>query len=273
MTCARRLCILFLLAATIAGVATAQSYRRRWVSPRSRDLTDPGDRNGVPRWSNEPGFEEDVFTFVRIEYGGSGQWSTDYPDSDLNLSFRLQELTTLKVDPDGRIMRLDAPELLKYPFVYIIEPGQMRLSQREVDGLRRYLSNGGFLMVDDFWGDWQYRNLAGQLKRVFPDKSLVELPLEHEIFHNVYDLDRKPQIPSIDHYLRGQTYEGGSDGRTPHYRGLFDDDGRMMAIVCHNTDLGDGWEREGVDEGFFDEYSQKYAYPMGINIVTYAMTH
>lgn len=237
----------------------------------------PVDRNGVPRWENEEGFKEDVFTFVRIEYssgyGQGGRWDTDYPDSDLNLSYRLQELTSLKVDPDGKIMRFDDPELLKYPFIYVIEPGRMDLSRSEVEGLRRYLDNGGFMMVDDFWGEWQWDNLERQVKRAFPDKELTELPLEHEIFHCVYDLKEKPQIPSINHYLSGQSYEGGPDGREVHYKGMFDKDGRMMMIVCHNTDLGDGWEREGVDQGYFKDYSEKWAYPMGINIVTYAMTH
>ena len=257
------------------GVASAQSWRYRRTY--GRDLSQQANRNGVPRWENAAEFEHDVFTFVRIDYtssgGWGGQWDTDYPDSDLNLSYRLQELTSLKVDPDGKILRLTDPELLNYPFAYIIEPGRMSLTQDEVEGLRRYLLAGGFLMVDDFWGDYQWSNFAGEMRRVFPDKTPVELPLEHEIFHCVYDLDRKPQIPSINHYLSGQTYEGGSDGRDVHYKALFDDDGRMMAIVCHNTDLGDGWEREGVDEGFFKAYSEKYAYPMGINIVTYAMTH
>ena len=271
-----RLLLLLLLVAVMADGVVAQQYR--WRRQRRTDTIDtaqPENRNGVPRWENDPAFAGDVFTFVRIQYGsgGWGQWRTDFPDSDLNLSYRLQELTSLKVDPDGKVVRLTDPELFDYPFVYLIEPGRMRLSESEVAGLRRYLSNGGFLMVDDFWGTYEYRNLAGELKRVFPDRDLQELPLEHEIFHCVYDLDRKPQIPSIDHYLRGQRYEGGEDGRVVHYKGLFDDDGRLMAIVCHNTDLGDGWEREGVDEGYFKEYSERYAYPMGINIVTYAMTH
>src|SRR5262249_5353245 len=111
-----------------------------------------------------------------------------------------------------------------------------------------------------------------QIKRVFPDREPVELPLEHEIFHCVYDLKMKPQIPSIVFYMQGQTYER-ADARVPHYRALFDDKGRMMAFICHNTDLGDGWEREGMREDYFREMSEKWAYPLGINIVTYAMTH
>ena len=261
-----------LLATAVASAQTWRRYNRRYRMPQDRDLTDVSQRGGVPRWENEQDFRHDVFTFARVQYTGR-KWATDFPDSDLNLSYRLQELTSLKVDPDGTIVRLDQPELLDYPFLYLIEPGDMRLRESEVVGLRRYLLNGGFLMVDDFWGDWEWQNFEAQMQRVFPDRPLLELPLEHPIFHCVYDLTQKPQIPSIHHYMSGRRYEGGFDGRTPHYRGLFDDDGRLMAIVCHNTDLGDGWEREGVDEGYFREYSQRWAYPMGINIVTYAMTH
>ena len=268
-----------LLLATIVTAVSAQSYRysRRSGRAYSRDVTRESERNGVPRWENDAEFASDVFTFVRIDYssggGWGGRWDTDYPDSDLNLSYRLQELTSLKVDPDGKIISLDDPDLLNYPFAYIIEPGRMSLSESEVSGLQHYLENGGFIMVDDFWGRSEWNNFEREMRRAFPDKTLVELPIEHEIFHCVYDLKQKPQIPSIDHYLSGRTHEGGSDGRDVHYKGLFDDDGRMMMVVCHNTDLGDGWEREGVDEGFFKTYSERWAYPMGINIITYAMTH
>lgn len=275
----RRIIAIALLVATVSGVASAQYWRQNRRRGYSRDVTNIADRNGVPRWENEEEFKNDVFTFVRIEYssgsgrgGGGGCW-TDYPDSDLNLSYRLQELTSMKVDPDGVVLPFTDPELLKYPFAYVIEPGRMDLSQPEVDGLRRYLNNGGFIMVDDFWGDWQWQNFESEMRYAFPDKEFVELPLEHELFHCVYDLKEKPQIPSINHYLNGERWEGGFDGRDVHYRAMFDEDGRMMMIVCHNTDLGDGWEREGVSEGYFKDYSEKWAYPMGINIVTYAMTH
>ena len=201
---------------------------------------------------------------------------TDFPDSDLNFSFRLQQLTSLKVDPNGRILRLTDPDLFQYPFIYMIEPGQISLSTDEAVALRRYLLNGGFLMVDDFWGEFEWSNFYTAIKQVFPDREPVELPLEHPIFHCVYDLKEKPQIPSVGVALngrsRGITWER-EDAKTPHYRAIFDDKNRMMAIICHNTDLGDGWEREGEDRWYFTEFSEKKAYPLGINIVFYAMTH
>ena len=102
----------------------------------------------------------------------------------------------------------------------------------------------------------------------------TELPVDHPIFRIVYRLNERPQVPSIHAWRGGNvTWERGYDTQDVHYQGIFDDKGRMMAIICHNTDLGDGWEREGEDPDYFREFSEKKSYPMGINIVTYAMTH
>jgi len=275
----RRLPILtLLLAVTVVGISLGQYGRRYGRRTSDIDLADPVDRNGVPLWELDTEFKRDTFTFARIQYtsfsdrGRYDKWQIDFPDSDLNFSFRLQQLTSLEVDPKGKIVRLTDPDLFDYPFIYLIEPGHMYLTEDEVLGLRHYLENGGFMMVDDFWGEREWYQFYTQLRRVFPDKEPVELPLEHEIFHCVYELKVKPQVPSIRHALSGLRTER-YDAQEAHYRALYDDDGRMMAIICHNTDLGDGWEREGEDPRYFEQYSEKYAYPMGINIVVYAMTH
>jgi len=267
----------------------------------------PENRAGVPSWTVDDKFKSDVFTFVRIEYdsfgrggrrgrgdfsgrgfqggggyggygGRGGSWATDWPDSDLNFSFRLQQLTALKVNPDPITLRLTDERIYDYPFLYMIEPGGLTFADEEVTALRRYLFNGGFMMVDDFWGDYQWQNFYEQIKRVFPDREPEELPLDHEIFHCVYRLKERPQVPSINQALYGRdqgiTWEDhGPGSREVHYKGIFDDKGRMMVIICHNTDLGDGWEREGEEQWYFNEFSVKKAYPMGINIITYAMTH
>ena len=256
------------------------------------------DRGMVPYWQPDKEFSEDVFTFARIRYasrygrggyGGGygrgygrrsrgGDWATDYPDSDLNFSYRLHQLTSMEVNPDGVVLELTDPELVNYPFIYIVEPGRLAFSQDEVDALREYLLNGGFLMVDDFWGDDEWFNFYYEIKRVFPDREPVELDLDHPIFDIVFDLKEKPQVPSINAAWAGRPYgvtwePRDSDTSTPHYRAIHDDHGRMMVIICYNTDLGDGWEREGEDEWYFHEFSEKKAYPLGINIVFYAMTH
>lgn len=265
--------ILLALVMLVVSVGLGQRYRRRTF-----DLSDPELRNGVPLWELDEAFRREAFTFVRIQYTsdsdyyGRGKWLTDYPDSDLNFAYRLQQLTSLDADPVGKVLRLTDPELFDYPWIYIIEPGDMFLTEPEVEGLRRYLEQGGFLMVDDFWGEDEWRVFYSQIKRVFPHREPEEVPLEHEIFHCVYDLNEKPQVPSINAALNGFSTER-ADAERANYRAIYDDKGRMMVFICHNTDLGDGWEREGENAWYFREFSEKRAYPLGINIVVYAMTH
>ena len=248
------------------------------------------DRNGVPDWELDAEFPEDVFTFVRIMYnarGGQwGKWRTDYPDSDLNMSFRLQQLTSLKVNPNPIVLELTDPRLFDYPFIYFCEPGGggfrgysdggLNFTPEEAHTFRQYLDNGGFAMFDDFWGENEWFEFYREIKKVFPDKEPEDIPLSHPIFNAVYELKEKPQIPAIGTALQGRgagiTWERW-DAQEVHYRGIFDDKGRLMVVICHNTDLGDGWEREGEDPWYFHEFSEKKAYPLGINIVFYAMTH
>jgi hypothetical protein len=164
-------------------VIAATAFAQR--GPFMRREFRPGmvDRGGVPEWKNDDRFKSDVFTFVRVEYssanGGNrrsgGGWRTDYPDSDLNFSYRLHELTSLETDPNGVILRLTDESLFDYPWLYLIEPGALFFSDAEVAALRRYLLNGGFLMVDDFWGDYEWQNFYEQIKReaASPQHSLV----------------------------------------------------------------------------------------------------
>jgi hypothetical protein len=286
MTKSKFLIIILLIVAFVgAGMVFARRYPGRRYSNRGyygRGRRDTFQRN-VPNWTPNREFSNDVFTFVRIRYTSSyapglsgGNWATDYPDSDWNFSFRLHQLTSMKVDPNGLVLELTDPRLFNYPFIYFLEPGRLIFSDEEVKCLRRYLLNGGFLMVDDFWGVNEWDNFYYEIKRVFPDREPVEVGLDHPIFHAVFDLKEKPQIPSIDVALRGRPYGitwEREDARHVDYRAIYDEKGRMMVFICHNTDLGDGWEREGEDEWFFHEFSEKKAYPLGINIVFYAMTH
>ena len=289
----------------VGGVVLAQQYQRRGSPFDPFDGSDfrrggmrrggrgrgsplaglPSDRAGVPDWKVDERYPNDVFTFVRVQYtseysgygrGWGGGWTTDWPDSDLNFSYRLQQLTSLKVNPKPISLKLTDPQLFDYPFIYMIEVGSLFFSDEEAAALRRYLLNGGFLMVDDFWGEAAYQSFALQMRRVFPDREPRELPVDHEIFRCVYKLKEKPQVPAIGIWYPGSnvTWENhGPGSREVHYKGISDDQGRLMAIICHNTDLGDGWEREGEDADYFKEFSEKKSYPMGINIVTYAMTH
>lgn len=244
-------------------------------------------RSDYPQWVIEPAFNKDVFTFVRIEFssrgggfgGGSfGGWRNDYPDCDWNFSVRLQQLTTFKVDPNGKTLKLTDPELFDFPFLFMTNMGSMDLDSAEQMALRNHLLRGGFLMADDFWAAAEWQHIRQVMRQVFPGREPVELSLDHEIFHMVYDLARLPQVPSIRAWQRGMTYEDWhgafENGDTsPHFWGYFDDNKRLVALFCHNNDVADGWEREGEDIEYFNEYSMKCSYPFGVNIITYAMTH
>jgi len=237
-----------------------------------------------PDWDVSKELPKDTFRFARLRYDsyygyrGRGKWATDFPDSDLNFSYRLQELTSLEVDPDPIVVDIEAKQLANYPFIYMIEPGDIYITESEAVILREYMLNGGFIMVDDFWGTREWANFEQALRMIFPDREWEELTIEHPIFHCVFDLKEKPQVPSIGHALQGRslgiTYEWQKSGtENVHYRAIFDDEDRMMMIICFNTDLGDGWEREGENEWYFREFAEKKSFPMGINIVFYAMTH
>jgi hypothetical protein len=294
-----------------AGLCTAQ-FRRggRWTEPQSgpmiltegrewvnedtvRTARDTARHSyGFDNWTNAPGFEKDVFTFTRVIFKSSpGRppwfgWINDYPDSDLNLSFRLHQLTSMKVNPDGRVLKLTDPDLSSYPMIHMAKPGRIELSEDEVNALRRYLRAGGAVMADDFWGDDEWTQFEFEMNRVLPGRSWVELPMDHPIFHCVFDLSvpkNKLQVPyihagisSLDPSSRNygsSAQYAGADYEDMHVRAWLDDRDRIMIIATHNTNNGDGWEREGENTDYFHEYSENRAYPLAINIIFYIMTH
>jgi hypothetical protein len=298
--------ILVALLVTACGVLAQQRPGQGWgggegwrpeyeVCRTAREA--PSHSTGTPLWTNEPGFESDVFTFTRIRRDRSralrtaGDWSTDFPDSDLNFSYRLQTVTSVRSNPDGRVLRLTEPELFDFPWIYMVEPGSLILRDEEVAPLRKYLENGGVLMADDFWGVRQWETFERQIKRVLPGRSFVELQMTNQLFHCVFDIKvskNQLQTPNIQQGIRSLnprsreykiTWENYHDefadegARDMHVRAIFDDHGRIMVIATHNCDNGDGWEREGEDDGFFHEFSEKRAYPLGVNIIFYLMSH
>ena len=202
-----------------------------------------------------------------------GSWSIDYPKADQHFLLALKRLSIIDTASDEHAVKLTDPELLNQPFIYALEVGAMQLNDKEVSALRDYLLAGGFLFIDDFWGSWAWENLTEQMLRVFPDRTIKDIPMGHSLFHTVYDINEIMQIPNknngIDFERRGITHE--NDGIEPHIGGIFDDNDRLMVVINWNTDLGDAWE--WADHPDYPAHFSTYAVMLGVNIVVYAMTH
>ena len=242
---------------------------------------------------DEPAYDLTTFVATRIEYdsvGGWGEayygydgriwerWETDFPQAEHNFVKRLGELTGVVASREPARRRLTDDDLGDSPLIFMSDVGYMRLTSAEKRALRDYLHNGGFLWVDDFWGDAEWASFERAMTDVLPGRRWRILPIEHAIFHTVFDIDEMPQIPARDFAGYGTTepayihrFPQGSL-ETPTIRAYLDDDGRPMAIATHNTDIADGWERESYGEWYFEEFSTK-SYRLGINIVIYALSH
>ena len=151
----------------------------------------------------------------------------------------------------------------------MVEPGWWQLSDEEAERIREYLLRGGFMILDDFHGTYEWALFMRGMRKIFPDRAVVEVDPGDEVFHVLYDLEPKEQIPGAQMLFTGRTHE--RDGVTPHWRGIYDDDGRLMVLINFNMDLGDAWEHAD-----WPEYPERYtamSYRLGINYVVYAMTH
>jgi hypothetical protein len=254
-----------LVGTAVAAKPGALASLRRWTDPEV--ATTPGARSRVPAHN---------FYFARVEYTGDGiyphwkDWETDFPKADRQFLTVLTRLASLDAYEQGLPVRLDDPDLRRLPYLYAVEVGHMDLTDHEAESLRSYLLAGGFLVVDDFWGTQEWRSFERQMKKVFPDRDIVDIPSDHPLFHAYYDIDEVVQVPNV-----GQGVQGGatweSDGFVPTVRGLFDDDGRLMVAINWNTDLGDGWEWAELPN-YPLRYST-YAVQIGVNTIVYALSH
>jgi hypothetical protein len=227
-----------------------------------------------------------AFVFCRIafrqaSYGDGGGWSVDYPRADLNLPFRLGQLTTTPISRDERgephhvVITLDDPRLFECPFIMMTEPGGLYLDSTEAARLREYLDKGGFLWADDFWGDYAWDVWEHEIRKVLPAGGfpIYDLKPDHPLFHMLYEVKTIPQIPSITYWFSSgyQTSER-IDSTVPHARAIDNADGFVMVLITHNTDFGDAFEREGDNRAYFDRFATE-GYAFGINVILYAMSH
>jgi Domain of unknown function (DUF4159) len=220
------------------------------------------------------------FHFTRMIYGDGayggyrrrGGWGSswvDYPEAEYHFHRAVGRLTALDIGDEARALPLTDDAIFDYPWLYAVEVGRWHLDEFEAARLREYLLRGGFLMVDDFHGSAQWQGFIESMRRVFPDRPFVEIDDTDEVLHVLYDVDERIQIPGIYPLSYGRTYE--QDGITPHWRGYYDDAGRLMVAINFNMDLGDAWEH--ADDPRYPEPMTALAYRFAVNYVVYAMTH
>ena len=214
------------------------------------------------------------FTFVRLKYRGEltrlSSWRVDWPASDRNFIFQLRKHTNVDAAPREKIIEVGSEELFDYAFAYMLEVGSLRLSKAEAANLREYLLRGGFIFIDDFHGEREWRWFYKELKKIFPHREPVDIPISHPIFHCFFKIDKLIQIPGLRSLFSGRTYER-VDGHPAYCRGMYDDKGRLMMMINFNTDLGDAWEHAAED--FYPREYSNMALKMGINAVIYSLTH
>ncbi len=190
---------------------------------------------------------------ARVKYRGGGDWYND-PDVLPNLARYINEHTNMRVDPKEYVVTFDNPELYRFPFLYLTGHGNIKLSDEEVKNLRRYLENGGFLYIDDDYGLDKY--IRRELKKVFPDRELVEIPFDHPIYHVFYEF--KKGLPKIHEHYKGP----------PHGYGIFVK-GRLAVFYTFNTNISDGWTPRHKDP----PVKRQQAFNMGTNIVLYSVLY
>jgi len=265
------LAALFLV--TLAAAVAAQRFRL---------MEGPGVPIRVPK----PGFSDGAFTVckimytqVRSELWGMG-WGTDYPYAGINLMTRLGELTKAPISKDKRgnpnywVVRLADDALFQCPFTIASDVGTIGLEEDEIPRLREYLLKGGFLWVDDFWGTPAWIHWSDEIRKVLPEYKIMDVPMDHPIRRTMFDIKTVPQVTNIQNWrgTGGATSERGSDSPHANFRMIANEQGRIMVLMTHNTDIGDSWEREGEDPEFFIQFSPE-GYALGINVLLYVMTH
>jgi hypothetical protein len=261
-------------------ILAAQSGWREYPAFEYNDFPIPSDYQEKTEWA-----------FARLMYpnatfaGGFGRrfggndwrqggrgvfWTMDYPRSDRHFSVALRRLTRIHARSVEEPVNLDEGYQYNWPWLYGVEVGHWALTDAQAALMREYLLRGGFFMCDDFHGTQEWEIFVSSMRRVFPDREIVELEDSAAIFHSIYDLDGRYQVPGASPWFgAGITYEHG--GTIPRLRGIYDDNGRLMVAICHNMDLGDSWEH--ADNPDYPEKFSALGIRIGINYVVYAMTH
>jgi hypothetical protein len=201
--------------------------------------------------------------------GGNSSWTQDYPRADRHFVMALRRLTRIDVRSVEQPVNLnDEDDVFNWPFLYAVRPGEWELTDAQAKKFHEFLDRGGFFMTDDFWGSFEWGVFMRSMSKVMPGKQPADIADDDPIFHTLYDLKDRYQIPGA-WGLYGRGYQ--NDGDTPYWRAIYDDKQRVIAAITPNSDLGDSWE-------FADapEYPERYSalgIRIGVNYIVYAMTH
>ena len=223
--------------------------------------------------------EQAEFRFARLAFGVNGHrftyhrgepWLRDWPEAEFHFLQGVRRMTRIDASGESHQVSLLDDALFDYPVIYAVKVGYWYLGDEEIARLKAYLERGGTLIVDDFHGPHEWDQFVYSLHKVLPNKPILDIPDEHPIFHVLFDLDDRSQIPGRNSVFSGVTWEHPL-GTTEHWRGVFDDDGRIMVAINFNMDMGDAWEH--ADDAFYPEPSTALAYRVGINYLIYSMTH
>lgn len=227
--------------------------------------------------SRVDGLPSAEFHFARLMFSNSpysrsggrrSAWETDYPDAEYHLMDGIARMTNIDLElvdyygQGGRLISLEDDRVFDYPWLYAAEVGQWFLNNEEATQLREYLDRGGFLMVDDFWGEYEWQTFVDSMQRVFPDRPIVEIDEDDPVMHIFFDVDKNTQIPGR---------RGVPPGNIPHWRGIFDDEGRLIVAINFNMDMGDAWEHAQDPE--YPGEMTAMAYRFAVNYIIYSMTH
>jgi len=234
-----------------------------------------GFRSAAPAPDQPLAGEPREWTFARLAYGsgifaGRSGWDIDYPRAEYHLSEAVERLTRIDVHRDGHVVSPDSDQLFDYPWLYAVEVGTWGFTDSQASRMREYLLRGGFLMVDDFHGETEWRYFVEGMRMIFPDRIIEDIAADDPVYRAPYEIGERIQVPGPGYMGSGLTYER-TDGVTPHWRGIRDDEGRWMVLISHNIDYGEGWEQ--ADNPAYPEPFTGQAYEIAIDYLIYAMTH
>lgn len=270
------------------SVLRAQKPFKEWPAIEYENFALPDDYLQKAEWTRARLRYTDITGYPNRSYYGprfAGYWTMDYPRSDRHLLAGVRRLTRIDTRSVEQVVSLDGTdEVYNWPVLYGVETGHWNLTDDEAKQLREYLLRGGFFMCDDFHGSELYQDddmaqplnewdvFTHSMSKVFPDRPIEDIPDGDPIFHTLFDLNDRFQVPGYYNYFRTHhTYEKGPTGKEPHWRCIRDDKGRVMVAICHNMDLGDGWENSD-DPKYLEKWSS-LAYRVGMNYFVYDLTH